>query len=235
MPPRQVYNEDADNETLYRGTAAPLIDRLFAHGQNSTCFAYGATGAGKTHTMMGIESEAGMYILAAQDVFVKLRQAKHSHLRLYASSFEIYGPKVFDLLNSRQCLPVREDGRKKINIVGLTQQLVPDLESFQHLLFLAADARKTAATLVHDTSSRSHAVLQLSIRPNAPVNDAPELTPRFRGREALPEALPDELGRFSFIDLAGTERGADTLNCVDRDRRIEGAEINKSLLALKVG
>ncbi|KAL3922293.1 MAG: hypothetical protein SGPRY_004611 [Prymnesium sp.] len=165
---------------------------------------------------MGTESEAGLYLLAAQDIFAKLRQPAHAHLSLVASSYEIYGSKVFDLLNNRACLPVREDGRKRINVVGLTQQRVPDVQGFQAMLSLAADARRTAATLVHDTSSRSHAVLQLSI-----------CSSRRSGKEE------EERGRFSFIDLAGTERGADTLNCVDRDRRIEGAEINKSLLALK--
>lgn len=39
-------------------------------------------------------------------------------------------------------------------------------------------------------------------------------------------------GKFSLIDLAGNERGADT-SSADRQTRIEGAEINKSLLALK--
>ena len=39
-------------------------------------------------------------------------------------------------------------------------------------------------------------------------------------------------GKFSLIDLAGNERGADT-SSANRQTRMEGAEINKSLLALK--
>lgn len=40
------------------------------------------------------------------------------------------------------------------------------------------------------------------------------------------------LGKFSLIDLAGNERGADTFQA-NRKTRIEGGDINKSLLALK--
>ena len=39
-------------------------------------------------------------------------------------------------------------------------------------------------------------------------------------------------GKLSFIDLAGCERGADTME-MSKQTKIDGAEINKSLLALK--
>ena len=42
-----LFDEDVGNLEVYRSTAAPLINRVFEHGQSSTCFAYGATGAGK--------------------------------------------------------------------------------------------------------------------------------------------------------------------------------------------
>jgi kinesin family protein 2/24 len=70
--------------------------------------------------------------------------------------------------------------------------------------------RTTHATDSNDVSSRSHAICQISIR----------------------NASGKEMGRLSLIDLAGSERGADTKSH-NRQRRMEGAEINKSLLALK--
>jgi kinesin family protein 2/24 len=70
--------------------------------------------------------------------------------------------------------------------------------------------RTTHATDSNDVSSRSHAICQISFRNSA-------------GKE---------VGRLSLIDLAGSERGADTKSH-NRQRRMEGAEINKSLLALK--
>jgi kinesin family protein 2/24 len=67
----------------------------------------------------------------------------------------------------------------------------------------------TGVTAANEGSSRGHAIMQINIKENNKQH-----------------------GKISFIDLAGSERGADTMNN-DKQTRIDGAEINKSLLALK--
>ncbi|KAG8516145.1 Kinesin-like protein KIF2A, partial [Galemys pyrenaicus] len=69
--------------------------------------------------------------------------------------------------------------------------------------------RTSGQTSANAHSSRSHAVFQIILRRKGKLH-----------------------GKFSLIDLAGNERGADT-SSADRQTRLEGAEINKSLLALK--
>ena len=246
----EVFDEQIGNAAVYASSARPLINKLFETKQSSTCFAYGATGAGKTHTMMGTDEEPGLYLLAAADLFRLLSLPENKNLQLHAASYEIYGGKVYDLLNGRSSCPVREDGKKKVNIVGLRETHIPSIDAFRATLNAASDARKTAATLANADSSRSHAILQLSIK--EAKEGKMEKAVKGRGRQADAAAaaaaavaaaaggsLPgspmvyEEVSRFCFIDLAGTERGADTLNCADKERRQEGAEINKSLLALK--
>ena len=204
----------------------------------------------QTHTMMGTDAEPGLYILAASDIFGLLAMPEHESHQLHVASYEIYGGKVFDLLAGRTVRPVREDAKKKVNIVGLEEKHVPSMEAFRALLSACSNSRQTAATLANADSSRSHAILQFSLKKprEGPVTG---LAKSGRGRQADVAAAAaaavaaangaapgsptvfEEVGRFSFIDLAGTERGADTLDCTDKERRQEGAEINKSLLALK--
>ena len=42
-------------------------------------------------------------------------------MALWVSCFEIYGGKLYDLLNSRQPLVMREDGKGRVCIVGLKE------------------------------------------------------------------------------------------------------------------
>lgn len=47
-----VFGEDSTQDEVYKTTTAPLV-RDVLNGLNAAVFAYGATGAGKTHTMLG--------------------------------------------------------------------------------------------------------------------------------------------------------------------------------------
>eukprot|EP01061_Rhynchopus_euleeides_P016869 TRINITY_DN28205_c0_g1_i1.p1 TRINITY_DN28205_c0_g1~~TRINITY_DN28205_c0_g1_i1.p1 ORF type:complete len:492 (+),score=187.06 TRINITY_DN28205_c0_g1_i1:122-1597(+) len=203
----RAFHERESNATVYSDVVRPLLDTFFGGG-NATCFAYGQTGSGKTHTMLGKKEDKGIYLLAAEDIFRGIRQK--DHLAVYVSFYEIYGRKIFDLLNDRNKLVVREDGEKNINICGLSEHRVRDVEALMGLMDTGSAQRSAGVTAANSESSRSHAVLRIEIK--AAGNS--------RG------------GMLSFIDLAGNERGSDTMEC-DRQTRVEGAEINKSLLALK--
>lgn len=203
----EVIGETTGNREVYNRCCKALIDTIFSNG-NAACFAYGQTGSGKTHTMLGRDSEPGLYMCAARDVF---QRAGKQNCDVYASFYEIYGRKLFDLLNDRAKLVAREDAEKVINICGLTEHLVSNTEGMFDIISKGSSYRAAGATSANAESSRSHAVLQMEVRD---------------------KATRKTIGRISFIDLAGNERGADTFDC-DRRTRMEGAEINKSLLALK--
>uniref|UniRef100_H2YAC8 Kinesin-like protein n=1 Tax=Ciona savignyi TaxID=51511 RepID=H2YAC8_CIOSA len=214
------FDETCTNEMVYWYTARPLVECIFEGGM-ATCFAYGQTGSGKTHTMGGDfttgkaqDTRKGIYALAAQDVFHLLQKPtyRHHNLDVYASFFEIYSGKVFDLLNKKCRLRVLEDGRQQVQVVGLQERRVTSIEEVLQLISDGTRCRTSGVTSANQHSSRSHAVFQLILRRSGP-------------RQILH-------GKFSLIDLAGNERGADTTSA-DRQTRVEGSEINKSLLALK--
>ncbi|XP_074526042.1 kinesin-like protein KIF2A isoform X1 [Halichoeres trimaculatus] len=211
-----AFDDSTTNEMVYRFTARPLVETIFERGM-ATCFAYGQTGSGKTHTMGGDFSgknqdcSKGIYALAARDVFLMLKKPNYKKLDLqvYATFFEIYSGKVFDLLNRKAKLRVLEDGKQQVQVVGLQEKEVKCTEEVLKLIEVGNSCRTSGQTSANAHSSRSHAVFQIILRRKGKMH-----------------------GKFSLIDLAGNERGADT-SSADRQTRLEGAEINKSLLALK--
>eukprot|EP01059_Diplonema_ambulator_P028160 TRINITY_DN46897_c0_g1_i1.p1 TRINITY_DN46897_c0_g1~~TRINITY_DN46897_c0_g1_i1.p1 ORF type:complete len:506 (+),score=185.15 TRINITY_DN46897_c0_g1_i1:43-1560(+) len=204
----RVFKDTEDNSSVYQDVCRPLLDTFFSGG-NATCFAYGQTGSGKTHTMLGKKGDKGIYILAAEEIFNRV--GGRDAAGVFVSFYEIYGRKLFDLLNERAKLVAREDGDKNINICGLSEHEVTSVDSLMGLMSQGAEQRCTGTTAANSDSSRSHAVLKIELQDKS--------TRRSKGV-------------MSFIDLAGNERGSDTMDA-DRQTRVEGAEINKSLLALK--
>ncbi|GMP56856.1 hypothetical protein CsSME_00021171 [Camellia sinensis var. sinensis] len=216
-----VLDENVTNDEVYRETVEPIIPIVFQRTK-ATCFAYGQTGSGKTFTMQPLP------LRAAEDLVKLLHHPtyRNQKFKLWLSFFEIYGGKLFDLLSDRKKLCMREDGRQQVCIVGLQEFEVSDVQIVKEYIERGNASRSTGSTGANEESSRSHAILQLVVKKHNEIKDSKR---NYDGNESKSGKV---VGKISFIDLAGSERGADTTDN-DRQTRIEGAEINKSLLALK--
>lgn len=200
-----IFGEDDTTDDIYLYAVQPLAEFVLDNGR-ATVFAYGQTGSGKTFTMTGIQKfiVEDLYHLFENDT-----RYQSGRLEIGVSFFEIYGGRCQDLLNNRHRLEIREDGNGEVQIAGLEELIAANSDSMLNIIEMGNRNRTTHATESNDVSSRSHAICQIMIRNNGKI-----------------------VGKLSLIDLAGSERGADTKSH-NRQRRMEGAEINKSLLALK--
>mmetsp|Transcript_29487 Transcript_29487/g.33780 ORF Transcript_29487/g.33780 Transcript_29487/m.33780 type:complete len:370 (+) Transcript_29487:249-1358(+) len=189
---------------MYNSMLQPMLDKLFNDGV-VTIFAYGQTGSGKTYTMMALQN------FAISDIF-KLAENEYSDLepQISLSFYEIYSGRILDLLNNKKRLTVLEDGNSKIQVKGLHEVNVETESELKDAIEYAHSVRTTHATQANDTSSRSHAICSINVR----------------------DGNGSVLGKFLMVDLAGSERAQD-IKSNNRERRAEGAEINKSLLSLK--
>ncbi|KAJ3378337.1 hypothetical protein HDU92_007491, partial [Lobulomyces angularis] len=165
-------------------------------------------GSGKTHTIFGDDFNPGIYLLACKEIIKK--NAKMQLLKV--KFFEIYSSKIFDLFQERKKLELLEDSKGNSIVFGLTEVTVKNFKEFKNLVEIGRKSRTTGSTEANSQSSRSHAVFQISL---------------------VEESTNEVKGQFSFCDLAGSEKGSETGNYTSKKSRIEGAEINKSLLALK--
>eukprot|EP00931_Biecheleriopsis_adriatica_P024556 TRINITY_DN15267_c0_g1_i1.p1 TRINITY_DN15267_c0_g1~~TRINITY_DN15267_c0_g1_i1.p1 ORF type:complete len:938 (+),score=162.02 TRINITY_DN15267_c0_g1_i1:112-2925(+) len=201
----RVFDEASSTEDVYGTVAGPLVPWVLEHGGRATLFAYGQTGSGKTHTMTGIQR------LLAEQLFDQVRHRADLQLEVSVSFFEIYGGRPYDLLNNRQRLETLEDAKNEVQIAGLTERGTSSPEAMLQCIELGNSLRTTHATAINRDSSRSHAVCAVFLR------------------QAGGGGIH---GKVTLVDLAGSERAADSKSSI-RQRRVEGAQINKSLLALK--
>jgi len=213
----RAYGDNSTNELIYQEMLKPMIEAAF-NKTKITCFAYGQTGSGKTYTMLGnnhIKNDngpqvPGLYLLSCIDVFNFLKKKEYANLELWVSFYEIYCNKLFDLLNNKNILQAREDGKGNICIVGLVEKHTKNIEELLDLIDFGLNSRTVGITGANLDSSRSHAILQITIKTKE----------------------KEVYSKISFIDLAGSERAVDTID-TNKRTKIDGAEINKSLLALK--
>uniref|UniRef100_A0A7M4FNV2 Kinesin-like protein KIF19 n=1 Tax=Crocodylus porosus TaxID=8502 RepID=A0A7M4FNV2_CROPO len=206
----------ATQEVVYRATTKGLIEGVIS-GYNATVFAYGPTGCGKTYTMLGTDLEPGIYVRTLNDLFRAIEETSDDmEYEVSMSYLEIYNEMIRDLLNpALGYLDLREDSKGIIQVAGITEVSTINAKEVMQLLTKGNKQRTQEPTAANLTSSRSHAVLQVTVRQKSRV------------RNVLQEI---RLGRLFMIDLAGSERASQTQNRGQRMK--EGAHINRSLLAL---
>ncbi|XP_063076853.1 kinesin-like protein KIF19 [Engraulis encrasicolus] len=211
-----AFDYTATQEEVYRATTKGLIEGLIS-GYNATVFAYGPTGCGKTYTMLGTDKEPGIYVQTLNDLFRAIEETSDDMQYSVSMSYlEIYNEMIRDLLNpSSGFLDLREDSKGEIQVAGITEVSTINAREIMELLMKGNKQRTQEPTAANQTSSRSHAVLQVAVRQQS------------RARDVLQEV---RFARLFMIDLAGSERASQTQN---RGQRLkEGAHINRSLLAL---
>ena len=199
-----VFNENESTEALYECSIKPCID-LLVQGGVVTCFAYGQTGSGKTYTMKGLQDSAIDSLFYAFD--------DDDEYAFYVSFFEIYSGRLYDLLNNRNKVMALEDKNQKVQIYGLEEKHVTSTDEMREVVEYANTMRTTHNTVTNETSSRSHAICNFVIKRKGKHSE-------------------EEYAKLTLVDLAGSERATETQSN-NKSRLAEGAEINKSLLALK--
>ncbi|KAM9860980.1 kinesin-like protein KIF18A [Aulostomus maculatus] len=210
-----VFGEDSTQVDIFENTTKGVIDGVM-NGFNCTVFAYGATGAGKTHTMLGSQDEPGVMYRTMKELFKRMDDVKEEKEFAVAFSYlEVYNEQIRDLLANAGPLAVREDSSKGVVVQGLTLHQPKSAEHILEALDSGNRNRTQHPTDMNATSSRSHAVFQIYLRQQ---DKTASLNPNVC------------IAKMSLIDLAGSER-ASTTNAKGARLR-EGANINRSLLAL---
>lgn len=214
----RIFDQNASQGEVYESTTRSLLDSVL-DGYNATVFAYGATGCGKTHTITGTAQQPGIIFLTMQELFERIdERSSEKATEVSLSYLEIYNETIRDLLvpgGTKGGLMLREDTNQSVSVAGLSSHHPQNVQQVMDLIMRGNECRTMSPTEANATSSRSHAVLQINVAQkdrNADVNE------------------PHTMATLSIIDLAGSERASATKN--RGERLFEGANINKSLLAL---
>uniref|UniRef100_V5GNM0 Kinesin-like protein n=1 Tax=Kalmanozyma brasiliensis (strain GHG001) TaxID=1365824 RepID=V5GNM0_KALBG len=156
-----------------------------------------------------------------KELYARIQDARDdSDVQIRLSYLEIYNETIRDLLSSEPTPPgaglaLREDANNRISVVGITELIPESPESVLQYLQEGNLRRTMSPTEANAVSSRSHAVLQINVTQKPRTASMTEQTTS---------------ASLNIIDLAGSERASATRN--NGARMKEGANINKSLLAL---
>ncbi|KAJ7401106.1 Kinesin-like protein KIFC3 [Pitangus sulphuratus] len=211
----KVFPPQASQEEVFQEVQALVTSCI--DGYNVCIFAYGQTGAGKTYTMEGTAANPGINQRALQLLFSEVRgKAADWDYAITVSAAEIYNESLRDLLGKepQEKLEIKlcPDGSGQLYVPGLTEFRVQSVEDINKVFEFGHVKRVTECTNLNEHSSRSHALLIITVRG----------LDRSTGLRTT--------GKLNLVDLAGSERVG--RSGAEGSRLREAQHINKSLSAL---
>ncbi|GFH08936.1 kinesin motor domain-containing protein, partial [Haematococcus lacustris] len=159
----KVLDADTTQQDVYHEVRDVVEDVL--QGYNGTILAYGQTGAGKTHSLMNIEPQAiGVIPRCVAEIFKKAAADPFHAYAVSMSYIQIYMELIQDLLHPESDnLHIREDATNGVFVAGAHEVPVTTLEECLHYLELGERNRSFAFTHLNAHSSRSHAVVMVTV------------------------------------------------------------------------
>ncbi|KAL2963799.1 hypothetical protein AAZX31_17G220700 [Glycine max] len=216
-----IFDERSTNASVYELLAKDIIHAAL-DGFNGTAFAYGQTSSGKTFTMNGSETDAGVIPRAVGDIFATMEMMSDREFLIRVSYMEIYNEEINDLLVvENQKLQIHESLERGVFVAGLKEEIVNNAEQVLNLIKAGEVNRHFGETNMNVRSSRSHTIFRMVIESKAKDSNSSN------------DCSINDVVRVSvlnLVDLAGSERIAKT--GADGVRLKEGKYINKSLMVL---
>lgn len=208
------FGPDSTQEEVFE-ESCPLIQSA-VDGFNVCIFAYGQTGSGKTFTIQGDAKNPGLTPRIFEELFTILDSMDNFEIELSCYMVELYLENLKDLLRPKKQdevpLDIKKNAHGMVVVDGAHEVPIESLQQANKIFEYGLDNRKTAATNMNATSSRSHLVFSIVINS--------------RNKQTGQKTV----GKLSLVDLAGSERVSKT--GAAKERLQEALAINKSLSAL---
>lgn len=214
-----IFDDEAQNRDVFEKLMKPLVHSLM-DGYNCSFINYGATGTGKTHTILGNSVHRGIAYLTMEYVFFQLNKRGSSEwiYDVSVSYLEVYNEKIINLLAKTKPLKITEGVNGDAKIVGLSMRKVNNLSEVQKLLTLGNRNRTRHFSNVNTHSNQSNTIFQVHIN-----------TPRKSFTGDVTDSA-DSTVKLLVVELGGSER-----NTIEgtRPNSSEVANICKPILTLK--
>ncbi|XP_033989751.1 LOW QUALITY PROTEIN: kinesin-like protein KIFC3 [Trematomus bernacchii] len=210
----KVFAPHATQEEVFQEVQSLVTSCI--DGFNVCIFAYGQTGSGKTFTMEGALDNPGINQRALRLLFSEVTDKLDWDYKISVSMVEIYNEMLRNLLGENPSdkldIKLNPDGSGQLYVPGLTEFTVQSPEDINRVFELGHMNRATACTNLNEHSSRSHALLIITVTGfNVATGNRTQ-------------------GKLNLVDLAGSERIGKS--GAEGSRLREAQCINKSLSAL---